>query len=116
MWRHPSRTGPVKRMRRGEDDNDGDGPHLDSPDATELLAGVLTVEAAGGECILWQMLFISYVFVPAMRRPLTSLPETCPLAIDRRPYSLFSCSFFFSPLKIRGFLSSPVAERSISRL
>lgn len=69
-------------MRRGEDD-DADGPHLDL-EATELFAGVLTVEAAGGECILWQMLFISYVFVPAMRRPLSSLPETRPLAIEHR--------------------------------
>lgn len=106
MWRHAFRTGPVNSMRRGEDDNDGDGPHLDSG-ATELFAGVLTVEAAGSECILWQMLFISYVFVPAMRRPLSSLPETCPLAIDRRPYSLIFLFFLlFSSENSRLFVIS----------
>lgn len=37
-----------------------------------------------------------------------SLPKTRPLAIDRRPYYLFSCSFFFSPSKFASFCHLPL--------
>lgn len=85
MWRHPSRTVPVNSRRRNDNDDDTDALGLgrDGP-ACRSVEG--QVEAAGSEHVLWQMLFISCVFAHP-----SSLPETRPLAIDRRPYSL--CSF-----------------------
>lgn len=53
MWRHPSRAVPVKRKRRGDED-DADGPLLDL-EATALFTGLLEVRSRLlAVSVLWQ--------------------------------------------------------------